>query len=96
MEIYFTKRAVNNVQSIKSYIYQEWGENVAEAFEEKLNHFLDLLVHFPEIGQIEVMEKNIRGFQLSKQTRIFYRVKKSKIIILTLFDVRQDEQNRPK
>lgn len=39
------------------------------------------------MGQVE--EKEIRGFQITPQTRILYRLKGDKIIILSFFDVRQ-------
>jgi len=47
------------------------------------------LENYPEIGVVEVDDKQIRGFQLTKQTRVFYRIKGERIIILTFFDVRQ-------
>jgi plasmid stabilization system protein ParE len=57
--------------------------------------FLDILEDFPEIGTTELAEKKIRGFQLTKQTRIFYRLKDDKIIILSFFDVRQNPGRKP-
>jgi plasmid stabilization system protein ParE len=74
MRISLTKRAEKNYRSIKYYITNEWGERVAEAFEQKTVDFLDLLEDFPEMGVVEVIEKQIRGFQLTKQTRVFYRI----------------------
>jgi plasmid stabilization system protein ParE len=94
MNIVFTKRAINNYSSIKDYIIKEWGKKVADAFEQKTFDFLDLLEDFPEIGTIELPEKQIRGFQLTKQIRIFYRIKKEQIIILSLFNVRQDPKKK--
>ncbi len=96
MKIFLTKRAVKNYHSIKEYITNEWGENVAASFEQKTIDFFDLLETFPEIGSIEVAEKQIRGFLLTKQTRIFYRIKKEKIVILAFFDVRQSPKKKPK
>jgi plasmid stabilization system protein ParE len=95
MKIFFTKRAEKNFRSIKEYIVNEWGERVADAFEAKTVDFLDLLEDFPELGVIEVAEKQIRGFQLTKQTRVFYRIKGERIIVLTFFDVRQNPKKRP-
>lgn len=74
-----------------------WGESVADTFEEKTRNFLDILAEFPEVGTVEVQDKQIYGFQLSSQTRLFYRIKGEKIIILSLFDVRQNsEESRAK
>ncbi|MFN4764106.1 hypothetical protein ACKGJN_13335 [Gillisia sp. Q332] len=45
------------------------------------------------MGQVEV--GNIRGFQLSRQTRLPYTVRDDKIIVLAFFDVRQDPDKVP-
>lgn len=95
MKIYLTKRAEMNFRSIKEYITSEWGERVAEVFEQKAIDFLDILEEFPDIGVVEVIEKQIRGFQLTRQTRVYYRVKGERIIILTFFDVRQNPKKKP-
>ncbi len=89
MRIFLTKRAEKNYLSIKEFITNKWGISVAEAFERKATDFFDLLENYPEIGVVEVDDKQIRGFQLTKQTRVFYRIKGERIIILTFFDVRQ-------
>ncbi len=57
MKISFTKRAEKNYRSIKEYITNEWGEPVADAFEQRTVDFLDILEDFPEIGVVEVIEK---------------------------------------
>ena len=96
MTIFLTKKAERNYRDIKSFISYKWGDRVAEEFEKKLEDFLDILEDFPELGNLAVAEKGIFGFQLTKQTRIFYRIKKNRIIVLALFDVRQDPNKSPK
>lgn len=94
MKLFFTRRAEQNYQAIKRYLIRNWSVKVARAFEEKTTDFLNLLEEFPEIGTVEVEEKQIRGFQLTTQTRIFYRIKDGRIIILALFDVRQNPKKK--
>ncbi len=94
MRIFLTKRAVRDYNSIKQYLKKEWGENVAEAFEHKTTDFLNLLKDFPKMGSLEVQEKQIRGIVLTKQVKLFYRIKSNQIIILTFFDVRQDPKGK--
>lgn len=98
MKILLTKRAEGNYKSIRQFISEEWGENVALAFEQKTKDFFDLIELFPELGSIEYVQnqKKIRGFQLTKQTRVFYRIKNNQIIILSFFDVRQDPEKKPR
>lgn len=96
MQIHLTKRAVKKFNLIKEYIKKEWGDKVLSAFEQKTKDFLDLLKDFPKMGSVEVGEKQIRGILLTKHTKIFYRIKENRIIILTFFDLRQDPSNKLK
>ena len=93
MKVFLTRRAEQNYISIRDYIMQEWGESTASSFVKKADDTFHLLESFPEMGPIE--NKDIRGFQLSRQTRILYRVRGKRIIILSLFDVRRDPKKKP-
>ena len=93
MKVFLTRRAARNYNSIKEYITQEFGERTSETFTKKADETFQLLENFPKMGPLET--KDIRGFQLSRQTRILYRVKEQKIIILSLFDVRQNPKKKP-
>lgn len=95
MIIKVSKRAEKSFRSIKDFIKSKWGELIVDAFEQKIIDFLDLLEDFPEIGTLEIPEKRIYGFQLTKQTRVFYRIKAERIIIIEFFDVRQDPKKKP-
>ncbi|TDK43476.1 type II toxin-antitoxin system RelE/ParE family toxin [Algoriphagus formosus] len=73
-----------------NFLVEEWEESFARQFEKRTASFLELLEDFPEIGTVVNKTKKIRGFQLTKQTRIYYRIKGEQILVLTFFDVRQD------
>lgn len=92
MKVILTRRAERNYLSIRNYIAKEWGPNVALGFDQKTDELFELLKKFPEMGPIE--RKDIRGFQLSSQTRIFYRIKGNVILVLSLFDVRQNPKKK--
>ncbi len=94
MKIFLTIRAERNYRSIQDYISRKFGVNAANAFEQKTLNFFDLLLAYPEMGFIEENDRQIRGFQLTRNTRIFYRIKGKKVIILAFFDVRQDPNKR--
>ena len=95
MRILWTKKSQSRFQEIKTYILTEYGELPSAKFRNKVFDFLELLERFPELGTLEVAEKNIRGFQISQQTRIFYRINKDHISLLTFFDSRQDPKKKP-
>lgn len=92
MQIYLTPRTERNFDSIIKYIRQKWGERTAKEFIKKADQIFILLQDYPMMGQVE--NKDIRGFQLSKHTRILYRIRDNKIIILSFFDVRQDPRKK--
>ena len=80
MQVLVTARAEKNFDSIVDHIKQKWGEKTAKEFIQKVDEIFKLLADYPLMGQIE--NNDIRGFQLSRQTRILYRVRDNKIIVL--------------
>ncbi len=96
MKIYWTKKSKSRFQEIKKYIEKEFGFSVSERFQNRVLSLLDLLEKYPGIGSLEVPEKEIHGFQISKQTRVFYRIKGNRIFLLTFFDSRQNPEKKPK
>jgi plasmid stabilization system protein ParE len=95
MRIVWTRKAQNKFVDILEYIEQKFSETARDAFKIKTKEFTVLLDKFPEIGTLEIRDRNLRGFQLTRQTRVFCRIKNDRIIILTLFDSRQDPKKRP-
>ena len=93
-KIFWTNRASRNFDIILEYLEVEWGDQVTNRFIKDVYDFLELLVEFPELGSIENKEKGIRGFTLIKQINIFYRITSDKIIILGLFDNRQNPSKK--
>jgi plasmid stabilization system protein ParE len=90
MKVVVTKTALKNFHQIVDYLVEKWGKTVGNHFERRSKSFLELLADFPELGTEVNSEKKIRAFQLTKQTRVYYRIKQDRILILTFFDVRQD------
>ena len=96
MKLVWTEKAQRRIGEVLEYIEREFGAKARQIFLEKTQDFARILIEFPEMGTLEIKEKNLRGFQLTNQTRVFYRVKKNSIIILTLIDSRQNPKKRPK
>jgi plasmid stabilization system protein ParE len=92
MQVFVTPRAERNFTSIVGYIAQLWGERTAKEFIQKTDEIFKLLKNYPLMGQVE--KNDIRGFQLSPQTRILYRIRDNRIIILSFFDVRQSPKKK--
>lgn len=92
MQVFVTPRAERNFDLIVNFIQEKWGLRTAKQFVRKTDEIFRLLKNYPKIGQIE--NGDIRGFQLSPQTRVLYRIRDQKIIILSFFDVRKDPKKK--
>ena len=94
LEIRWTTRADIKLDYLIIFLESEWGESVVRAFMKKLYDFLEILSEFPEIGSMQYPEKKIRGFSLTKQVSIFYKIDGNQIILLDLFDNRSDPKRK--
>lgn len=90
----WTTRADIKLDHIIIYLETEWGESVVKAFLRNLYDFLGILSEFPELGSMQFPAKNIRGFSLTKQVSIFYKIEGDQIILLDLFDNRSDPKEK--
>jgi len=89
LRIFWTKRADKKFGNICDYLNENWGTKSSDKFKKRVSQVINLLSDFPDIGTLEVRERNIRGFMIVKQISLFYKVKDNKLIILNLFDNRQ-------
>ena len=94
LKIYWSKKADKKFDNILNYLVENWGEKVTSNFVKKVFDFLDILIQFPEIGTVELEEKNIRGFIIVKQITIFYTIRNDKIILLDFFDNRSNSNKK--
>jgi len=92
MQVLVTPRAEQDFDSIVDYISNKWGEATARQFVQKTDEIFKLLKNYPSIGQVE--KGDIRGLQLSPQTRVLYRIREERIIVLAFFDVRQNPKKK--
>lgn len=93
-KIVWTKRAFLRLNDLIEHLEREWGKDVTGRFVSHVFRTIDLISEFPQIGSVEIAEENIRGFLISEQTKLFYRIKGRRIILLTLFDTRQNPSKK--
>lgn len=66
--IWTTRKSRNRFADILDYIEKDFGESARQHFRTKTKEFTILLKEFPQMGALEIRDKNLRGFQLTKQT----------------------------
>ena len=96
LQVVVSKRAAKNLDKILAYIHSEFGENITIKITKKVFSCIELIAEFPDVGTVEVKENGIRGFLIKRQLKIFYRVKKNRLIIINLFDTRQHPKKKLK
>ena len=72
------------------YLAENWADYVVEKFVDDVFKATEVLSSFPEIGQKTNRSKSIRSYLIRPYTRLIYSVKKSKIVLLSLVDTRQN------
>lgn len=89
LEVALSKKAEQDFDDILNYIKSDFGSVAAVNFKDLIVNFLELIGNFPEIGSLELPDKNIRAFVVHKRLKVFYTVHNKRIIVLRLFDTRQ-------
>jgi plasmid stabilization system protein ParE len=89
-KLFWTDEALRNLDQILKYLEQNWTQKEVDHFKNRLSSQLDIILRFPFIFPKSDKQPRLRKSVLSKQTTIFYEIKRSVIYVVYLFDNRQD------
>ncbi len=89
-KLYWSKEAIDNLEEILEYLSGYWTSKEVENFKLKLRRQLEIILSFPEIFPVSLVQTRLRKAVLSKQTIIFYEINKDKITIVYLFVVKKN------
>ena len=85
-----SKIFLKTVIKVISYIENEWSLNSAVNFQRILDKKIAFLSLQPRTGVKTNKGKNIRKLNITKHNKIYYRIKGNTIIVLTLFESKQN------
>lgn len=88
-KILWTKEANNNLESILKYLEENWTVKEIRKFSQKLNTRINIIKQNPKAYPFLISKIELRKSVLTRQTTIYYKVKKDSIIIVALFDNRK-------
>ena len=88
--VLWTKNAYSDFSGIVLFIKDTFGKKSAEDFMNHVDSVIRIISSFPQIGKIIHPEQQIRALLISKQVKLIYRVKLESVIVLNLFDTRQN------
>jgi len=94
-EIEWTSEAKRNLNSIFDYLENSWSEREISNFAKKMESDLKIISKHPATFPYFDKDKNVRRCVLTPQTTIYYREipSENRVVIITLFDNRQNPDN---
>ena len=91
-----SRRASLKLVKLLDYLESEWSIKVQNDFVLKFDKKLEHLAEFPESHPKSDIIKGLFRFVVTKQTTVYYKYDKKSVIIVTLFDTRQNHKKLKK
>ena len=92
LRIEWSDEAILNLDRIFDYIEENWSEREIRQFAKRLERTLSSLSKYPASYPESLRFYGVRKCVLSPQTIIFYEYSRERILLLSLFDTRQDPE----
>jgi len=89
-EVVITPKAKIEIEEIFNYLEAKWNNEIKRKFSNKINSAIQLIVENPELFPISNINKKIRKVVITKQTSLFYHFNYKHIVIVAVFDTRQN------
>ena len=89
------KRALAQFQSICDYLYEEFGERTADAFEFEVENCVAMLRRFPESGHTEQIPSKYqyRSRIVGTHNKLYYFIDRNTLVIAAFADMRMHPNN---
>ena len=88
--VVITPKVQSEMKTIFDFLQSKWNENTKIEFANKINDILQLLVDNPELFPVSRFNRKIRKGVITKQTSLFYHFDNKHIVVVAVFDIRQD------
>jgi len=89
-DIAWSERAITDLQNILAYLSENWTQKEIRNFSRLLDKRLKIIQVNPGLFPATHKRKDVRRSVLTPQTTIYYKVEKSTVFIITLFDNRRN------
>jgi len=94
-EVAWTNNINEDIDDILSYLESVASHKVAENFLNELREKVSILIKFPESGRQSQKDETVRSLLFRKRYWVFYTIIGQEIIMLDIFDTRQDPAKSP-
>ena len=94
-KVVWNKRAVIKFNEIVAYLESELSQQTAMKFVRKVDDLIEKLNKHPEIGRRTKNKKTVRQYRIDKYNKVYYRKYGKKLLIVYIFDERQNPDSNP-
>lgn len=94
-QVVWNKRAAIKFNEIVEYLESEVSEKSAIKFVKKIDDLIEKLNKHPEIGNRTKRKKTVRQYKIDKYNKLYYRKYGKKLLIVYIFDQRQNPDSNP-
>jgi len=92
-EILWSKPAEEDLGELLEYLSTNWNNSIVKQFIKVLDLNLARIINNPYISPYIHEEMLIRKCVLTKQNTLYYKIQEKSILILRIYDTRQDPNN---
>jgi len=85
-----SKTAEKKLERLFQFLLEKWSLKVKSEFIKKLDKNINIIKNSPESFPESENKSGLHKCVITKQTTLYYRYDDNKIIIVTLFDTRQN------
>lgn len=95
VEFYLTNKAVEDLNEIWNYTYDQWSEKQADKYYQRLFDDIQTLTDNPNLGKnYDGIANDLFGLRCQRHIIFFRRIQKNKIEITRILHERMDLKNR--
>jgi plasmid stabilization system protein ParE len=88
--ITISKTAESKIEKLFDYLLKNWSLKIKSDFVKKLDKNINIIKISPESFPESKKKADLHKCVITKQTTLFYRYDSKRIIIVTIFDTRQN------
>lgn len=89
-KIVWSPSAKKDFSKILNYLFTDWNNEVVNQYMDKIENLLNQISLNPKQFPLISKDRNVRKGVISKHNTLYYRISKSKIDLLRIFDTRQN------
>lgn len=92
--VLWTDHALDELEEALEYLQKNWTERELKKFSRELDHTIELISKNPNLFQASNTKKGVRRAVILKYNKLYYRVNKNSVELLSLFATRKDPFKR--